>query len=295
MVLVRFQDEELNFFKFTRIALGEFPKALRQAFVSKWDKTYGNRPGYQPWDDTLAVRNLFLGTEGGKTKVPTHLSYNEWDCTALFQATIYARSFALNRKSRHYKTLDDLYVSPCKPPPGSFHRSVKSPTGKSDETFALAIDQLRLLRNALCHSSSSKLDKVTFDLYLQHAKDAYNALGITTVVIDAIGSLTESDFPTEKVNKLMQDINEELRAHIKFLKDTGANKEDIAALDQKITEMSEGRLGSSSAISYPDLCLLFFFSAFECDGRFRHLPERHRTTENWSTDWTSDVSTQFVL
>ena len=160
MVLVRFQEDELNFLKFSHIVLDEFPKALRQAFVSKWDKTYGNLPGYQPWDDSPAVRNLFLGTEGGKTKVPTNLPYYEWDCTALFQATIYARSFALNRKSRHYKTLNDLYVSPCKPPPGSFHRSVKSPTGNSDETVALAIDQLRLLRNVLCHSSSSKLDKV---------------------------------------------------------------------------------------------------------------------------------------
>ena len=162
MVLVQFQDEELNFAKFSNIVLGEFPKALRKAFVSKWDKTYGNLPGYQLWDDSLAVRNLFLNTEGGKTKVPTHLSYNEWDCSALFRATIYARSFALNRTSRHYKTLSDLYVSPRKPSPGIFHRSVKSPDGNSDETFALAIDQLRLLRNAFCHSSSSELDRRTF-------------------------------------------------------------------------------------------------------------------------------------
>ena len=112
MVLVQFQDEELNFAKFALIAQGEFPEALREAFVSKWDKAYGNLPGYQRWDDSLAVRNLFLGTEGGNTKVPTHLSYHKWDCTALFQATIYARSFALNRKSRHYKTLSDLYVRP---------------------------------------------------------------------------------------------------------------------------------------------------------------------------------------
>jgi len=123
-----------------------------------------------------------------------------------------------------------LYVSPCKPSPGSFHRSVKSPTGNSDETFALAIDQLRLLRNALCHSSSSELDKVTFDLYLQLAKDAFEALGVTTVAIDAIRSLTESDFPTEKVNRLKQDIVNELQAQIKFLTDTAASKEDIAIL-----------------------------------------------------------------
>ena len=204
-------------------------------------RSYRNLPGYQLWDDSLAVRNLFLGTEGGKTKVPTHLSYDEWDCTALFQATIYARSFALKRKSRHYKTLSDLYVSPCKPSPGSFHRSVKSPTGNSDETFALAIDQLRLLRNALCHSSSSELDKVTFDLYLQLAKDAFDELGVTTVAIDAIRSLTESDFPTEKVNRLKQDYINELQARIEFLTDTAANKEDIAILHCKIAAIQRQR------------------------------------------------------
>lgn len=257
MVLVQFQDEELNFVKFAHIVSGEFPKALREAFVSKWDKTYGNLPGYQLWDNSLAVRNLFQGTERGKTKVPTHLSYDDWDCTALFQATIYARSFALNRKSRHYKTLSDLYVSPCKPSPGSFHRSVKSPTGNSDETFALAIDQLRLLRNALCHSSSSELHKVTFDLYLQLAKDAFDALGVTAVAIDAIGNLSESDFPIEKANRLKQDIINELQAQNKFLTDTVASKEDIAALHRRIVAISQQQ--RHDLICRPLSAFSFFF------------------------------------
>ena len=257
---MQFQDEELNFAKFALIVSGEFPRALREAFVSKWDKTYGNLPGYQLWDDSLAVRNLFLRTEGGKTKVPTHLSCDEWDCTALFQATIYARSFALNRKSRHYKTLSDLYVSPSKPSPGSFHRSVKSSAGNSDETFALAIDQLRLLRNALCHSSSSELDKVTFDLYLQLAKDAFDALGVTTVAIDAIGNLTESDFPTEKANRLKQDIISELQAQIKFLTDTAASKEDIAIL-HRIVAISQRQRCDPIPRPLPAFFVFFFSRA----------------------------------
>ncbi|KAJ7374226.1 hypothetical protein OS493_007300 [Desmophyllum pertusum] len=106
-------------------------------------------PGYQPWDDSIVARNSFLGTEGGKTKVPTHLSYDEWDCTALFQATIYARSFALPDSKGHHRTLGDLYVKPHKLPHGTFHASVVSSGGNTAETFALAIDQLRLLRNSL--------------------------------------------------------------------------------------------------------------------------------------------------
>lgn len=257
MALQPFRDEQLNYFKFAFAVLNEFPKALRQTFRSRWDSTFGHLPGYQPWDDSTVVRNLFLGTEGGKTKVPTHLSYDEWDCTALFQATIYARSFALPDSKGHHRTLGDLYVKPHKLPHGTFHASVVSPGGNTAETFALAIDQLRLLRNSLCHSTSSEINKPTFDQYMQHAKDAFKALGVKTDPIDAIGGLTESDFPTEEVRKLEQGIKEETRAYIKFLEGVSsdidelrvlttaikgkvedtASKEDIAMLEQKMNDL----------------------------------------------------------
>ncbi|KAL9968432.1 hypothetical protein ACROYT_G026809 [Oculina patagonica] len=175
-----------------------------------WDKKFGHLPGYQPWDDSIIVRNLFLGEEGGKTRVPTNLSYDEWDCTALFQATIYARSFAL-----HHGTLGDLYVKPRRLPPGNFHASVVSPGGNNAETFALAIDQLRRLRNALCHSSSAGIDKVIFEKWVQHAKDAFKALGVKTEPIDDV--LTGPDFPTERVRALEEDIIKELQREIQFL------------------------------------------------------------------------------
>jgi len=112
MSLQPFKDEQLNYFKFAAIVLNEFPKALRQTFRLMWDKTFGHRLGFQPWDDSIAVRKLFVGEEGGRTKVPTKLSYEEWDCTVLFQATIYARSFTLLDSTGHRKTLSDLYVKP---------------------------------------------------------------------------------------------------------------------------------------------------------------------------------------
>ncbi|KAL9973817.1 hypothetical protein ACROYT_G020320 [Oculina patagonica] len=264
MALQPFTNEQLNYFKFAFVVLNEFPKALRQTFKHMWDNTFAYLPGYQPWDDSITVRNMFLATEGGKTKVPTHLSYDEWDCTALFQATIYARSFALPDSSGHHRTLSDLYVKPCKLPHGTFYSSVVSPSGNNAETFALAIDQLRLLRNAFCHSSSSEIDKKTFDQYIQHTKDAIKALGVTTDPIDAVGSLTESDFPTQRVCQLEDDIKKELQAVNKFLKEdvkdeltgvkdelmgvrsdiksTAANQEimmneKIAEINQKIEEL----------------------------------------------------------
>ena len=256
MSLQPFKDEQLNYFKFASIVLNEFPKALRQKFRSMWDNTFGHLPSFQPWDDSIAVRNLFLGAEGGRAKVPTNLSYEKWDCTALFQATIYARSFALPDSAGHHKTLSDLYVKPHKLALGSFHVSVVSPGGNDAETFALAIDQLRLLRNSLCHSTSSEIVKATFDLYLQRAKDAFKALGVKTDPIDVIDGLTESDFPIKEVGKLEQAMKQETRAYIKFLesmssdinelrelltemKALNAGKEDIARLEQKVNDLSE--------------------------------------------------------
>ena len=235
MALQPYGEEDLNYFKLSSLVLNEFPRALRQTFKTMWDKTHGHRPGFLPWDDSTAVRNLFASEEGSKNRVPVHQSYGEWDCTALFQATIYSRTFAL-----HHGTLNEVYIKPRGLSPSHFHPSVMSITGDNAETWALAIDQLRLLRNFVCHLSSSKMGKVIFDQCVQRAKDAFLALGVSTAPIDAVGSLTESDFPTNEVRRLEEAIKEANRAYIKWLEsiisDT-ADKEDIAMLAQKINEL----------------------------------------------------------
>ena len=246
MALQPYQDEDLNYFKFASLVLNEFPKALRQTFKTMWDNTYGHRPDFQAWDDSTAVRKLFAKAEGGRTKVPVDRSYEEWDCTALFQATIYSRAFAI-----HHRTLNDVYVKPRGLLHGYFHPSVVNITGNNEETQALAIDQLRLLRNSLCHSTSSKITKATFDQYVKHARDAFQALKVSTDPIDAVGGLLESDFPINVVRKLEQDINEENKSYIKFLEGVNsdiaelkkkvesdiASKEDVAMLARKLDEL----------------------------------------------------------
>ena len=270
MALQPFRDEQLNYFKFASIALNEFPKALRQTFKSMWDNNFAHRPGYQLWDDSTAVRNLFLATEGGSTKVPTHFSYKEWDCTALFQATIYAKSFALLDSRGHQKTLSDLYVKPRKLAHGMFHESVVSAGGNNAETFALAIDQLRLLRNSLFHSHTSEIDKLTFDQYVKYATDAFTALGVKT---DPIDGLKESGFPTNEVRKLEELIKEENRAYVSFLEqqqqqyledmnsamnamnlqlEVMANKDDIA----KMLEQTVKHLKQTPAQDKPGIHLI---------------------------------------
>ena len=236
MTLQPFSDKQLNFFKFSSLVLNEFPKVLRQTFKTMWDNTHGGRPGFQLWDDSTAVRNLFATTEGGKTKVLIHQSYNEWDCTNLFQATIFAWSFALPASTGSFTTLSDLYVKPRALPHGSFHASVLSPGGNNSETLALAIDQLRRLRNSLCHSTNSETDKATFDQRVNYAKDAFKALGVSTAKIDAVGSLTESDFPTNEVRRLEMRLRDETRVYIKFLEEVSSDISEIKALLHSMKE-----------------------------------------------------------
>ena len=216
--MATFSLEQLNFFKFSSVVLDEFPFVLRQVFVNMWDNQVAPTPGFQTWDDSPLVRNMFLNKEGGKTKyVPTSKSYHEWDCTALFEATLYAQSFAMPDGSGRTVTLDKLYVKPRRLPIGIFHPVISSPSGNQAETFALSLDQLRLLRNTLCHQTSTqKIDKKTFVHYVQLARDAFAALGQDTTRIDEIGKLDEDDFPTARLQKLEEDLKREKDAAIKF-------------------------------------------------------------------------------
>ena len=232
MALQPFTNEQLNYFKLAFIVLNEFPKALRQTFKYMWDNFVVRRHGFKEWDDSTALRNAFLGLEGGKTKIPTHLSYDEWDCTALFQATIYAQSFALPHSKGGHAVLSDLYIKPFRLPHGSFHASVLSPGGNKAETFALAIDQLRLLRNSLLHSATPEIDKASFDQHVQLSKDAFKALGLNTGQIDAAGSLTESDFPTETVRNLERGVNKELQMDKTFLQEKV--KDDLCSIKDEV-------------------------------------------------------------
>lgn len=207
-----FSPEQLNFFKFSTVVLDEFPVALRQVFVFMWDNLVAGVP---KWDDSVAVRNMFLAKEGGKTRYVPTKSIKEWDCTALFEATIFAKTFAMPDGTGKLRTIKELYVKSLLS--GAFHHSVISPSGNQAETYGLAVDQLRLLRNSLCHSiSTRKLDKATFDNYIMLAKEAFTALGQSTTRINEIGNLAEEDFPTAKFQQVEDDLKREKDAAIKF-------------------------------------------------------------------------------
>ena len=219
MAVKPFSKEQLNFLKFSTLVLNEFPKVLRQIFKTMWDRKIATRPGFIPWDDSLRVRNMLLTSEGGKTDIPITKSVEEWDCSALFKATIYAKTFGLKK---------------VKPTPGPFHSSVRSSTGIQDETYALVIDQLRLLRNTLCHSPVLEIVKSTFDHYVQLVIDALTAVNIDTSFVAAIGQMGEEDFPTAKVQELTECRVKELQAIIMFYEN----------MEQKFYENMEQKLSS---------------------------------------------------
>ena len=224
-------DKQLNYFKFAQIVTTEFPRALRQTFRTMWDNKFGNMTGFKPWDDSPDVRNLFLMAEGGKTRVPTHLSYEEWDFLSLIHATIHARSF----------TGPYSKGQPLKLPHDKFLASVVSPVGYDLESSLHAIHQLRLLRNLFCHSLKAEIDKETFDHYVQQAKEAFIALGIATDKIDAI-ALKESDSPPPTVPCEVEDgIRQEVLTDVKYLEGFRGNKSEeiITMLKQKIEDLQQ--------------------------------------------------------
>ena len=239
-----FSKEQLNFFKFSTLVLDEFPKVLRQIFITMWDSKVSAKPGFIPWDDSTAVRNMLLTSEGGKTDIPTRKSIEEWDCTALFKATIYAKTFGV--PSRKGSTLNDLYLKKVKLASGSFHSSVQSSTGNQDETYALAIDQLRLLRNSLCHSPKPEIVKTDFDVYVQLVTNALTAVNVDTSFVDVIGQMSEDDFPTEKVRELEKCCMKELKAISVFheniekkLSHIEEHTEKIQNMEQKLSSIEE--------------------------------------------------------
>jgi hypothetical protein len=246
-----YSDEELNYFKFASIVLKEFPDALRSIFVDMWDTRVA--PSSTVWDDSPLVRNILHNNEAPNTKIPTNNSFKEWDCTALFQATLYARTFALPDSTGKKKTLGEMYLRGRKPVPAPFHSAVRSSSGDANETIALAIDQLRLLRNTLCHTSSPQINKVTFDDYVNHAKDAFTALNFSTTCLERIGNMKESDFPTKEVERLNEEIDRLRYEFCLFLQsdvkdEMSGMKYEMSEVKQKLNSM-EGVLTQTKDIT----------------------------------------------
>ena len=75
----------------------------------------------------------------------------------------------------------------------------------------MVIDQLRILRNTLCHSFKAEINRKEFKTYIELAKEAFEAVHLSTERLDAIVSFSPSDFPIEKSLKLEEYFKNEFR------------------------------------------------------------------------------------
>ncbi|CAB4010207.1 Nephrocystin-3 [Paramuricea clavata] len=135
-------------------------------------------------------------------------------------------------------------VSVVKPASGTFHASVRSSSGNQEETYALVIDQLRLLRNEYCHLSKAELSKVHFDTYVQLVINALKEVNFDTTSVDAIGQMTENDFPTEKVQKLCDCHVKELQAMNMFHESVEQKLSDIHEMMKNTSLGDKGEPGT---------------------------------------------------
>lgn len=221
-----FSNDRLNFFKFCKAVLDEFPLALRQVFTFLWNNS--EERSHPKWDDTDEVRNIFLKEEDWGKNVPTSYSFKEWNCAVLFQATLYAKKFGEIDGNGGRRTLKQLYVK-RELSKDAFHPGIGRRFRKQPETFALALDQLRLLRNALCyHNKEQEVDDERLDSYLKRAKEAFAALHQDNTRLDNVEKLKIHCFSTEECKRLASKLTQETEAAIKF-----NQMEDLSAGDEK--------------------------------------------------------------
>ena len=140
------------------------------------------------------------------------------------------------------RRLSQQYLKGKKPSP--FHALVSSPSGNKDETITFAIDQLRLLRNCVCHKPNPTLGLAEFKDLINLSKDAFTACGFSIVRIDVITCLGETDFPTEQVNVLNDRMKIELQQINMLLQDK------ICCFIDEFHDLNNGKLLLLYAIQF---------------------------------------------
>ncbi len=103
----------------------------------------------------------------------------------------------------------------------------------------MAIDQLRLLRNTLCHSPKQEIVKTDFDNYVQLITNALTAANVDTTFVDIIGQMSEDDFPTKKVQELHECHFKELQANSMFHENIEQTLSSIEERTEKVENMEQ--------------------------------------------------------
>ena len=131
------------------------------------------------WDDSTIVRSqlarLLPTQRWHLSKIVLKESIEKWDLTCLIYAICNAKIHSGQSLSYYYRTSVR---------PWEFHNSVWRQT--QEETFAVAVDQLRRCRNVIAHSPCVGMSLKDLEFYVNLIKEALGALMADTSVVDVI-------------------------------------------------------------------------------------------------------------
>ena len=231
MVIRTFTDNQIKHFRVNAIISDVIADGLRAYFVRKWNDEYGVK--YREWDDSKLVRQQFAILEN-KPLEPLTPPVREWDPTALFAATLRSKCFQVeDPRDGKFKSLSKLYVPML--PDGTFHTDYIKRGEPDLKVEAIAVDQLRLLRNRVFHSTSTQMIGDTeYTNYIDLVKETFNALKLDVSPVDQISSMPlESRLPSNEVEKL----------HWRYEKD----RKDYLDLLEKRQDLSKGKTRSNTS------------------------------------------------
>ena len=255
MSLIRYNDEELNYFRMVHIVVDLIPVGLRNVFRQQWDYRYERSLGRKWTNSTLNGRDFYRMEYPARREEHGRLldtikegNTANWDCGCLFFAILFSKSIGRSRaKPLSLKIRDN-------------------------------VNALREVRNDIFHIKEAKLSNSQFQQYVGNVLRAFRSLGFATKDIEAVTK--QGTFPTREVEELKRKVtrykNERNLSRIELLSIRKENhylreelnckveafsllsfkpphevirrSSDIGRLTEKMKELHEGSNGTVSTI-----------------------------------------------
>ena len=255
MSLIRYNDEELNYFRMVHIVVDLIPVGLRNVFRQQWDYRYERSLGRKWANSTLNGRDFYRMEYPARREEHGRLldtikegNTANWDCGCLFFAILFSKSIGRSR---------------AKP---------LSPKIRDN------VNALREVRNDIFHIKEAKLSNSQFQQYVGNVLRAFRSLGFATKDIEAVTK--QGTFPTREVEELKRKVTryknerdmsrvellsirkendylrEELNCKVKAFSllsfkpphEVIRRSSDIGRITEKMKELHEGSKGTVSTI-----------------------------------------------
>ena len=179
---MKYEQEELNYFRLGHVVFNLVPVRLRQIFKQEWDFLYETTP-FGEWKDTSQNGLDFYNNES-KLSLKKNArclatiqngDTAEWDCTCLFFAILYSDSVGKTLSSAVYNNVNDI----------------------------------RQVRNEIAHIKEAKVTDDDFQTYVDRVFNAFTSLGLPVTEIQEIKKQTT--FPTDELEKARRKLVEKAR------------------------------------------------------------------------------------